>query len=277
MYIFLELKSTKDERKLNSMLERSFYSRLRVLNDRLFDVNDQNKSIDIDPVVAKLNDQVIGQCFIKRVNETRLILTVAPAFVEEKYNISDDTSVDSLEPYGRSRANTWHYTKRGVSQSSSSCAQSQENSTHYYRTMSVGSKPYFSNTADMSWVQLRPESNFWPGIKDIQNSISDVGSDKQDIPTNIFIGVYDCRHEDVENVLMSDSHSLDNTEINNYTDDSNSCSSISSNSEEDKEENNVYTLSKKPIVFDQPGTKNNCLIYISFYTNIFSSRPIVIG
>lgn len=126
--------------------------------------------------------------------------------------------------------------------------------------MSVGSKPFFSKTADMSWAQLKSESNLGTGTKDTQNSISDVSSDKQDIPTNIFVGVYDCRHEDVENILMSGSHSLDNTEINNYTDDSNSCSSISSNSEEDKKEN-VYTSCKKPIVFDQPGTKNNyCLI-----------------
>lgn len=251
-----ELNSTKDERKLNNMLERSFYSRLRVLNDRLFDVNDQNKSADINPAITKLmNDQDIGQCFIKRVNDTRLILTVTPPFVEEKYNTSDNTSNDNLEPLGRSRANTWHYTKRVVGQSLSSYTQPQENSTHYYRTMSVGSKPYFSNTTDnISWTHLRPESN----LLFTQNSLSDIDSDKQDTPTNMFIEVYDCRQEDVENVLMSDGHSFDHTVINDYTDDSNSCSSISSNSEDDGGEN-VYVSNKKKIVFDQPGTKTDYL------------------
>jgi len=206
-------------------------------------------SVDMNQTV---NDQEIGQCFIKRVNDTRLILTVGPSLIEEKYNITDNSSEDNLQPFSRSRANTWHYTKRGTGQSLLS-AQTQENSTHYYRTMSVGSKPYYKDSEDMSWAQLRLEQNFSTTEIKHNSCLSDIGTDGQDYPTHMFIDVYDCRQEDIENVLMSDSSSFDHSLIDNYSDEISSCSSIETNSDEDVEETNIISNREQITYEDPPG------------------------
>lgn len=251
LYFLADLTSVRNEKKLNYMLERSFYSRLKTINNRYFDVSDSNTSINVNQMVTKVNDQDIGQCFIKRVNDTRLILTVAPSLVEEKCNIIESSSQDNLQPFSRSRANTWHYTKNNGQSVSSLSAQPQEHSIHYYRTMSVGSKPYYKDTNDLPWAQLRLERNFCnPDIKDFQ---IDDSEDPLDYPTNMFVEVYDCRQEDIENVLMSDSSTFDQTVINDYIDNSSSCSSTTTNSDEDEEENSLIS-SRKKIIFDEPGT-----------------------
>lgn len=278
----------KDERKLNKMLEISFYSRLKTINDRSFDVSDSNSQSDLyfqnsKQFLAKLSDQEIGQCFVKRINDTRLILTVAPSFIEE--NSIDNSSEDSLQPCSRSRANTWHYTKWGVGQSSSSSqyAHSQESFVNYYRTMSVGSKRQLSNSStDMSWAKHRLERNLCSSdIKDdAQNSCSaevDVG-DLQDYPTNMFIEVYDCRKEDVVNILMSDIHTYDQSIIDDYADESSSCCSSTSSKSDENEEENLFFSSKKNIDFDQPGNikifiLNKFLFYLFF---IFSVDPMLL-
>lgn len=223
------------------MLECSFYSRLRLHNNRSFDVNDLDVSVDLNQTE---NDQDIGLCFIKRVNDTRLILTVGPSLIEEKYNITDNLSDDNLQPLSRSRANTWHYTKRGTGQSFLS-TQSQENSTHYYRTMSLGSKPYYKDSEDMSWSQLGLEQNFSMTEIKHNNYLSDVGTDEQDYPTHMFIDVYDCRQEDIENVLMSDSSSFDHTLINDYLEEISSYSSTATNSDEDEEQKNIISTKEQ--------------------------------
>lgn len=261
------------------MLERSFYSHLRIINDRSIDVRDSNTTVNTNHIVAKVFDQEIGQGFIKRIDNTRLIVTVAPAFIEQHFDIEEEdkeegeetvekeddndkekknSSQDSLQPLGRSRANTWHYTKRGVGQSVSSlCAQPQENSINYYRTMSVGSKPYYSDTADMI-DKLRLEHGLCsPETIDqvIQSSnkcLSNVDGDFQNFPTNLYIEVYDCRQEDVENVLLSDKNEFDHTIVNNFMDDSSSCSCASTDSDEYEEEH-LFISSRKKIIFDEPG------------------------
>jgi hypothetical protein len=213
-------------------------------------------------MVSKVNDQDIGQCFVKRINDSRLILTVAPSLVEDKCSTIESSSQDNLQPLGRSRANTWHYTKTNGQSVSSLSAQLQEHSIHYYRTMSVGSKPYYKDTNDLPWAQLRHERNFCtPDIKDTQDCFqTGVDEDLQDYPTNMFVEVYDCRQEDIENVLMSDSNTFDQTIINEYIDNSSSCSSTTTNSDEDEEEN-VLISSRKKIVFDEPGTYSNKRVY----------------
>jgi len=211
-----------------------------------------------------VNDQEIGQCFIKRVNDTRLILTVGPSLIEDKCNISDNLSEDNLPPFGRSRANTWHYTKRGTGQSLLS-AQSQENSTPYYRTMSVGSKPYYKDSEDMSWAQLRLEQNFSTTEIKHNSCLSDIGTDGQDYPTHMFIDVYDCRQEDVENVLMSDSSSFDHSLTDDYLEESSSCSSTETDIDEYVEENNIISNREQNIYDDPPGN----LIFIVFSIHLF--------
>lgn len=243
---------------MNNMLERSFYSRLQTINDRAFDVNDSeytDESVNnMAQSTVKINDQEIGQCFIKRVDDARLILTVTPSFVEEKSTIVDNCfEDDDLEPFvSRSRAYTWHYTKRNVGGQSTTMLSDyqQDSSMPYYRTMSVGSKPYYSNANNLSWAQLKLNSNFCNSeTKDTVNcSSSDV--DLQDIPTHMNIEVYDCRQQDIENVLMSDSDSFDHTTIDNYTEEYSTCSSLSS-SDENEEEN---TLTKEQFYYNEPGT-----------------------
>jgi len=211
-----------------------------------------------------VNDQEIGQCFVKRVNDTRLILTVGPSLIEEKCNTSDNLSEDNLPPFGRSRANTWHYTKRVTGQSLLS-AQSQENSTPYYRTMSVGSKPYYKDSEDMSWAQLRLEQNFsTPEIKH-NSCLSDIGTDGQDYPTHMFIDVYDCRQEDVENVLMSGSSSFDHSLTDDYLEESSSCSSTETDSDEYVEEKIIISNRDQIIYDDPPGN----LSFIIFKIDLF--------
>lgn len=260
------------------MLERSFYSHLQIINDRSIDVRDSNTTVNTNQIVAKVYDQEIGQGFIKRIDNTRLIVTVAPTFIEQNFDIDGedeaveedddndnkdgekkDSSQDNLQPLGRSRANTWHYTKRGVGQSVSSlCTQPQENSINYYRTMSVGSKPYYSDTADMI-DKLRLERDLCSPesidqVTQFTNKCSNnVDGDFQKFPTNLFIEVYDCRQEDVENVLLSDKNVFDHSIVNNFMDDSSSCSSASTDSDEYEEEH-LFISSRKRIIFDEPGT-----------------------
>lgn len=233
------------------MLERLFYSRLRTINDRSFDVDQSNSSVDLNQLIAKVNNQDIGQCFIKRVNDTRLIVTVAPALVEDKYNINDNSSDDGLQPLNRSRANTWHHTKRGDGLLS---PLPQENLTPYYRTMSVGSTPY--NTTNMLWDNemklnhgLSPfDSNF------TQSGLSYGSNNLPNFPTKMYIEVYDCRQEDIENVLMFDSHLVDH-DINDYTDDESSSSSSTSTKSDKYKEENLYFSSRKKNYFDEPGNE----------------------
>lgn len=255
-----DLSSLRDVKKVNHMLERSFYSRLRTINNRSFNVNDSNTSLSINESLTKVNDKEIGQCFVKRVNDTRLILTVAPPFVEEKYNIVESNSQESLQPFGRSRANTWHYTKRSTDQASELLsAQPQDDSVHYYRTMSVGSYSYYKGTNDPSLTQMRSELSFCASENQdtLQcNNDNNIQEDLLDFPTNVFVEVYDCRQEDVENFLMSDCNSFDHTLINDlvneYTEDSNSDSSTTTNGDED-DEGNLFIASRKKLVFEEPG------------------------
>lgn len=249
------------------MLERSFYSHLQTINDRSFNVHDSNTPVAVDLETLKVNNQEIGQCFIKRVDDSRLILTVAPSVVEDNSNLtSEHSSEDNLQSFGRSRANTWHYTKRNVDQSSSTLsAQHQENSNHYYRTMSVGSKPCSSDDADLSWAQHRVERNFSSlDTKDAQNTrASDASSDLHDFPPILCIEVYDCRQDDVENVLMSNNISVDHTGANNNVDNSSGSSTATSSDEDEDEKGNRSLSSKKKNVFDQPGMNDLCSL-ISF-------------
>jgi hypothetical protein len=210
-----------------------------------------------------LNDQEIGQCFIKRVNDTRLILTVGPSLIEEKCNITDNSSEDNLQPFGRSRANTWHYTKRGTGQSLLS-TQSQENSTHYYRTMSVGSKPYYKDSEDLSWAQLRLEQNFSTAEIKHNSYLSDIGTDGQDYPTHMFIDVYDCRQEDIENVLMSDCSSFDHSLTDDYSEESSSYDSTETNSDEEIEEKNIIS-NREQIIYDDPPGNLLCILGLIYY------------
>lgn len=258
--VLTDLSSLRNAKKVNHMLERSFYTRLRTINNRSFNVDDSITSDNTNENITKINDQEIGQCFVKRVNDARLILTVAPTFVEEKYNVVESTSQDDLQPIGRSRANTWHYTKRSTDQTSSILsALPQDDSLHYYRTMSVGSYPYYKGTDDLSWAQLKFEHNLSASeTQDTQQCGVDniAEQDLEDFPTNVYIDVYDCRQEDVENFLLSDSNSFDHTLINDlvneYTEDSNSDSSTPTNGDEDNE-GNLFIASKKKIVFEEPG------------------------
>lgn len=253
------------------MLERSFYSRLRTFNNRYFDVNDSKTSINVNQIVTKVNDQDIGQCLVKRVNNTRLILTVAPSLVEDRCNIEESVSQDNFQPFSRSRANTWHYTKTTGQSVSSLSTQPQEHSVHYHRTMSVGSKPYYKDTNDLPWAQHRLERNFCtPDIKDSQVFFqTDVSEGPQEYPTNMFVDVYDCRQEDIENVLMSDSNTFDQTVINDYIDDSSSCSSMTSNSDEEDKEEDLLISSRKQIIFDEPGTYVNANTLFYFYIKFY--------
>lgn len=267
------------------MLERSFYSRLRSINNRSFNVDDSITSDNINESVTKLNDKEIGQCFVKRVNDTRLILTVAPPFVEEKYNVEESNSQENLQPFGRSRANTWHYTKRNTDQASQSLsAQPQDDSMHYYRTMSVGSYSYYKGTNDLSLTQMKSEHNFCTSeIQDTLQCDSDnnIQQDQLDFPTNVYVEVYDCRQEDVENFLMSDSNSFDHTLINDlvdeYTEDSNSDSSTTTNGDED-DEGNLFIASRKKLVFEEPGSFYYlCIIYLFFTSTVFLVDPLLLN
>lgn len=258
--------SVKDHKKMNNMLERSFYSRLQMINDRAFDVNDSEYSDestrDMNRSTVKVNEQEIGQCFIKRVDDTRLILTVTPSYVEEKSTIVDnffEEDEEDLEPFvSRSRAYTWHYTKRNVGgQSTSSLsAHQQENSMHYYRTMSVGSKPYYSDSNNLSWAQLRLDRNLCNFVTKDTENYSTSNADLQDIPTHMNIEVYDCRQQDIENVLMSDSDSFDHTIIDNYTDEYSTCSSLSSDENENENGEEKTLLIKEQFYYNEPGTRN---------------------
>lgn len=230
-------------------MERTFYSRLRTYNNRAFNVKDSDMSVDMNQTV---NDQEIGQCFIKRINDTRLILTVGPSLIEEKCNISENLSEDNLPPFGRSRANTWHYTKRGTGQSLLN-TQSHENSTPYYRTMSLGSKPYYKDSEDMSWAQLRLEQNLSTAEIKHSSCVSNISTEEQDYPTHMFIDIYDCRQEDVENVLMSDSISLDHSLTDDYSEERSSCSSTEIDSDEYTEEKNMITKIDQINYDDPPG------------------------
>jgi len=219
-------------------------------------------SVDMNQTV---NDQEIGQCFIKHVDDTRLILTVGPSLIEEKFNISDNLSEDNLPPFGRSRANTWHYTKRGIGQSLLS-TQSHENSIPYYRTMSLGSKPYYKDSEDMSWAQLRLEQNL--STADIKQSscLSNINTNEQDYPTHMFIDIYDCRQEDVENVLMSDS-SFDHSLTDDYSEERSSCNSTETDSDEYEEEKNTITTRDQIIYDDPPSNLLFILGLIFFFLN----------
>lgn len=247
------------------MLERSFYSRLRSINNRSFNVDDSVTSENSDEKVTKVNGKEIGQCFVKRVNDSRLILTVAPPFVEEKqHNVVESISQDDLQPLSRSRANTWHYTKRNTDEALLS-AQPKDDSMHYYRTLSVGSYPYYKDSDDLSWTQLRFEQNFSFETRNTQQyGMDNIQQGEQDFPTNVFVEVYDCRQEDIENYLMSDSNSFDHTLINDlvneYTEDSNSDSSITTNDEED-DEGKLLMTRKKKLVFEEPGKKKKYMYF----------------
>lgn len=243
------------------MLEHSFYSRLRTINHQLIDVNNSNTSLDIDQTISKVNDQEIGQCFIKHVNENRLILTVAPSYTEDRSNI-DNYSEDSFQTIGRSRsrANTWHHTKRNISQSFSSfCAESQENSTHYYRAMSVGSKPYYNSTNDvhnnMPWSRNKLQHNlYYTESKSFSDlSFNNTGYFLQDLPTHMNIDIYDCQQNDLENILISSNQSFDHRLIKGYSVENNfDNNDTSSNSDEDGEDN-LYISSRKNIGYDETG------------------------
>lgn len=226
------------------MLERSFYLRMRTINDRSFDVDNSNSSTDLNQIIIKVNNQDIGQCFIKRVDDSRLILTVAPSYGEKKYSSTNDNSTeDDLQPLNRSRANTWHHTKRNTGLL---CPQSLENSKHYYRTMSVGSKPL--NTIETSLDELKLDHNVWTSdINDIQNQCtSDSDNNLQEFPINVFIEVYDCRQEDIENILMFDNYSNDQSDNDYIEDESSSCGgSIATKSDKNKEYNPFITKKNK--------------------------------
>lgn len=256
LYVETDLNSIKNKQTLNNMLERSFYSRLRTINHQLFDVNNSNTSLNMDQTISKMNDQEIGQCFIKRVNESHLILTVAPSYTEDKYNM-DNSSEDSLQPIGRSRANTWHHTKRSVGQSFSSlCVEPRENSMHYYRTMSVGSKPYYNTTNDIDnntpWSLNKLERSLSASETKSSLNFGNIGSFLQDLPAYMNIDVYDCRQSDLENILISNSRSFDHNLINDYSNENNSNSSDTSNSDEN-EEDNLYISNKKKNEYDETG------------------------
>lgn len=265
------------------MLERSFYMRLRTINDRSFNVDDSNLlPSDTKQPVVKLNGQEIGQCFVKRVDDTRLILTVAPSFEEDEFDSLDNSSEDSsIQPINRSRANTWHHNKRTVGQvSSSQSSLNQDEFPHYYRTMSVGSKPRL-NTDVSSWTQLRLDHSSCTSVNanasQSEPKVPDVKVDHQSsFPKTMYIEFYDCRQEDIENVLMSDNHSFDHTIIDDYTDDSNyssnstssrcsssssisissssSSSSGSSSNSSDDENKDEDKDSSEEIDSDEPGT-----------------------
>lgn len=252
--------STKEEKLLNIMLERSFYIRLQTINNRWFNIDDSNKSVPINRTVVKVNEQEIGQCFIKRVDETRVILTVAPSLVkkhicsfkENTCNLKEASSEEDLQPLNRSRANTWHYTKRSIEQTLSE--EPQENSTLNYRTRSLEYKPYYSNTTDLSWAQLK--FNWEDCIyetKDEQNDdFCDADCDLQDCPTSLSIGVYDCRRYNVENALMFKNIDVDNLVTNNLQVDYNSDWSLKKESDEELGEETHFS-SQKNIIFDQSG------------------------
>lgn len=259
---------------MNNILERLFYLRLRTINDRSLDVDQTTSSVDLNQLVAKVNNRDIGQCFIKRINDTRLVVTVAPAFVEDKHDVNDNSSDDEFQPLNRSRANTWHHTKRG---DGLLCPQPLENSTSYYRTMSVGSTPY--NTTDMLWDTENKldhnlsifDSKFTP------SRLNYSSKNLHDFPTNLAIDIYDCRQEDVENVLMFDSHLVDQT-INDYTDDDCSSSSSSSIKSDIERVENLYFSSRKKIIFDEPGNKINYFIlwYFILCFIFFSTDPLLV-
>jgi len=231
------------------MLERSFYSCLQTINDRSFEVDQSNSIFDLNHLIAKVNELDIGQCFIKRVDSTRLILTVAPSCAEEKCNTIDNTSDDGLQPCNRSRANTWHYTKRNDSQL---CPKPQENSTLYYRTMSVGSE---SCITDVSWAHLMLDHNLCTSDSKMKSYLNNDENHCQELPTNIYINVYDCRQEDIEHFLMSDNKSFDNTlkDDNKNTVDSSSYSSSTPIADGSDEDENLFISNRKKISFDEPG------------------------
>ncbi|VVC33882.1 Hypothetical protein CINCED_3A021397 [Cinara cedri] len=256
--------SVKDHKKMNSMLERSFYSRLQTINDRAFDVNDSEYSDDsvynMNRPTVKMNEQEIGQCFMKRVDDTRLILTITPSYAEENSTIEDNFFEDcdfDLEPFvNRSRAYTWHYTKRNIGGQSiaSLNMHQQENSMNYYRTMSVGSTPYYSDSNNLTWAQLRLDRNLCNfDNKDTKNcSSSGLDRDLQNVPTIMNIEVYDCRQQDIENVLTSDSDSYDHTIIDNYTNEYSTCSSLSSSDEDEEEKEEENITIKEQFYYNQP-------------------------
>lgn len=282
IYVFVfRVEYYRDDKKLNNMLERSFYMRLQTINDRSFDVDNSNTLLgDMKQPVVKLNGQEIGQCYVKRIDDTRLILTVAPSYEKEEFNSLDNSSEDSnIQPINRSRASTWHHNKRTFDQPSSSlCLLSQDDSMLCHRTISMGSKPQM-NTDVSSWTHLGLDRSTHTSVNTSQTKlVTDVKINNQTSPRTIYIEFYDCRQEDVENVLMSDNHLFDHTIIDDYTDDSSSSSNISSNSsgqEEEKEEKKEEEKkeeengdSQKEIVLDQPGTKTYRIVFkmqLKFY------------
>jgi len=245
------------------MLEHSFYKRMRTINDRKFDVDDSKSTVDLNQMIAKVNDQDIGLCFIKRLDDSRLILTVAPSFEKEQYSIANSTE-DGFEPLNRSRANTWHHTKRA---DGLLCPQPLDDSKHYFRTLSVGSKPL--TTTDMSWDQLKNDHDLlWsPDPKDIQSQcISESGNNLPDLPTNIFVEVYECQKKDIENILMFDSYTIGQSNNNKNTGNKSSLCNSTTNSEEIEE--NSLILRQKKLISEEPGKKT--------YFKILSILPFVL-
>jgi len=243
------------------MFERSFYTRLRTVNDRSFDVDDSNLlSGDTKQPVLKQNGLEIGQCFVKRVDDTRLIVTVAPSCEDEGFDSLDNTSEDnSIQPISRSRASTWHHNKRTVDHLSSSLCllNNQDDSTHFYRTMSVGSRPRLNADVVSSLTRLKVDHGSCTPVDagaSQSKLVADVKvSQPKSLPKTMCMEFYDCRQEDVENVLLSDNHSFDHRVIDDYTDNS-SCSSNGNslnNSDKDEDESEYGVENGDS---NQPGT-----------------------
>ncbi|XP_050530001.1 KICSTOR complex protein SZT2-like isoform X2 [Daktulosphaira vitifoliae] len=238
--------STIDGNKLNTMLECAFYAELCTINDRSFDVNDTNKldSDNLETVKIKRYDN--GQCYVKRVNSTRLILTVTPLLGRNNETKFEFPEQLDKEPTCRLRANTWHCNRNGIK----SCPQSLDNAmqdsttVHYNRAMSVGSKPKNHNK-DMSWAQFRIERNFCPttvkGIHD-PDTIDDTSEDTLLSCSPILnVMVYDCQRIFIEHALVSKNvlkHETPVPEFNNSDECYFSSSTISSDEEEESFLNN---------------------------------------
>lgn len=231
------------------MLEHSFYKRLRTINDRKFDVDDSKLTAYINQLIAKVNDQDIGLCYIKRLDDTSLILTVAPSFEREQYYSTANSTEDGFEPLSRLRANTWHHTKRA---DGLLCPQSLDSSKHYIRTLSVGSKPL--TTTDMSWDQLKTEHELGsPNAKlHPSQSLYESPNNLQDFPANVFVEVYVCQKNDIENVLMFDSYTIgQSNNITKNTENKSSSTTIKS----DKFEENLLISSQTNMVCEESGNK----------------------
>ncbi|XP_050434218.1 uncharacterized protein LOC126841666 isoform X2 [Adelges cooleyi] len=259
--------SAIDGNKLNAMLERAFYAELRTINDRSFDVSgaDGLQGAAAKPADAAKKDRhdENGQCYVKRLNNTRLILTVTPSCgksPEKRFEFPENTD---WQPACRLRANTWHYCNRaGGIQScpprppdrypSREAFPSSSSSVQYYRAMSVGSKPA-SHSNDMSWARFRLERNFCPStIMDSQCFDAGGGDEPADdepppdfAPTMAVV-VYDCRRLAVERALVSKNVSPPGDDPvampdNNGSSDESRCSSSTPTSDEDEDGDTAAT------------------------------------